>query len=112
VRNNRVPWEGRAEDKADDSVWAVTCLFTRVGFRKRGVSRALARAAVNFAREQGARAVEAYPITTKKVILEELHVGTEGVFAGAGLAEIGRPTPRRVVMRVDFDCAGSQPRGN
>ena len=23
LRNNRVPWEGRDEDKADDSVWAV-----------------------------------------------------------------------------------------
>ena len=31
----------RDEDKADASVWAVTCLFTRAGFRKRGVSRAL-----------------------------------------------------------------------
>jgi hypothetical protein len=25
LRNNRVPWEGRTEDKADDGVWAVTC---------------------------------------------------------------------------------------
>jgi GNAT superfamily N-acetyltransferase len=102
VRNYRVPWEGRAEDKADDSVWAVTCLFTRAGFRKRGVSRALARAAVDFARERGARAIEGYPITTKNVIAEELHVGTEGVFAAAGFTEVSRPTLRRVVMRVDF----------
>jgi GNAT superfamily N-acetyltransferase len=102
VRNNRVPWEGRAEDKTDDSVWAVTCVFTRVGFRKRGVSRALARAAVDFARERGARAIEGYPMTTKNVILEELHVGTEGVFADAGFTEVSRPTLRRVVMRVDF----------
>ena len=41
----RVAWEGRAEDKADASVWAVTCFVTRAGFRRRGVSRALARAA-------------------------------------------------------------------
>jgi GNAT superfamily N-acetyltransferase len=102
VRNQRVPWVGRAEDKTDDSVWAVTCFFTRVGFRKRGISRALARAAVEFARERGARAVEGYPITTKNVILEELLVGTEGVFADAGFTEVSRPTPRRVVMRVDF----------
>jgi len=102
VRNNRVPWEGRAEDKADDSVWAVTCFFTRVGFRKRGVSRALARAAVDFARDRGARAIEGYPITTKQVILEELHVGTEGVFAAAGFAVVSRPTLRRVVMRIDL----------
>jgi GNAT superfamily N-acetyltransferase len=102
VRNNRVPWEGRAEDKTDDSVWAVTCLLTRVGFRKRGVSRALARAAVDFARERGARAIEGYPMITKNVILEELHVGTEGVFADAGFTVVSRPTLRRVVMRVDF----------
>jgi GNAT superfamily N-acetyltransferase len=102
VRNNRVPWEGRAEDKTDGSVWAVTCLLTRVGFRKRGVSRALARAAVDFARERGARAIEGYPMITKNVILEELHVGTESVFADAGFTVVSRPTPRRVVMRIDF----------
>ena len=102
LRAFRVPWEGRAEDKADDSVWAVTCLFTRAGFRKRGISRALARAAVDFARERGARAIEGYPMVTKDVILEELHVGTEGVFADAGFDVVSRPTLRRVVMRVDL----------
>jgi GNAT superfamily N-acetyltransferase len=102
LRVFRVPWEGRDEDKSDDSVWAVTCLFARAGYRKRGISRALARAAVEFARERGARAIEAYPIVTKDVIAEELHVGTPSVFADAGLVEVSRPTPRRVVMRRDF----------
>ena len=80
----------------------MTCLFTRAGCRKRGVSRALARAAVDFARERGARALEAYPITTKNVIAEELHVGTNSTFADAGFTEVSRPTRRRVVMRIDF----------
>jgi GNAT superfamily N-acetyltransferase len=102
LRNNRVPWDGRSEDKTDDSVWAVTCLLARVGFRKRGISRALARAAVDFALERGARAIEGYPMTTKNVIAEELHVGTEGVFADAGFTEVSRPTLRRIVMRIDF----------
>ena len=102
VRNARVPWDGRAEDRTDDSVWVVTCLFTRVGYRKRGVSRALARTAVEFARERGARAIEAYPLTTRDAIAEELHVGTDGVFAEIGFTEVSRPTLRRVVMRVDF----------
>jgi GNAT superfamily N-acetyltransferase len=102
VRNARVPWEGRDEDKVDDSVWAVTCVLTRAGYRKPGVSRALARAAVDFARERGARAIEAYPMTTKDAIAEELHVGTAGVFAEAGFREVSRPTLRRVVMRIDF----------
>jgi GNAT superfamily N-acetyltransferase len=102
LRVFKVPWEGRDEDKGDDTVWAVTCLFARAGFRKRGISRALARAAVDFARDRGARAIEAYPIVTTDVITEELHVGTPSVFAGAGLVEVSRPTPRRIVMRLDF----------
>lgn len=102
VRVFRVPWEGRAEDKTDDSVWAVTCIFTRPGFRRRGVSRALVRAAVDFARDRGARAIEGYPMTTKDAMLEELHVGTAGVFAEAGFTEVSRPSSRRVVMRIDF----------
>jgi GNAT superfamily N-acetyltransferase len=102
LRNCRVPWDGRAEDKADEDVWAVTCLFARAGFRKRGISRALARAAVDFARDRGARALEGYPMTTTDALQEELHVGIHGVFADAGFTEIGRPTLRRAVMRIDF----------
>lgn len=102
LRNNRVPWSGRAEDKTDDSIWAVTCIFTRAGFRRRGVGRALALASVDFARERGARALEGYPITTTDVILEELHVGTRAMYEGAGFIEVSSPTLRRVVMRIDF----------
>ena len=102
LRNTRVPWDGREEDKADDGVWAVTCFVTRTGFRRRGVSRALARAAVDFARQRGARALEGYPMTRKDVMLGELHVGTRDAFAAAGLTEVARPTIRRAVMRIDF----------
>ena len=102
LRVFRVPWDGRDEDKTDDTVWAVTCLFARAGFRRRGVSRALARAAVTFARERGARAIEAYPIIAQNAISEELHVGSPSVFADAGLLEVSRPSVRRLVMRLDF----------
>jgi GNAT superfamily N-acetyltransferase len=102
VANSRVPWVGRTEDKTDDSVWAVTCVFTRAGFRRRGVSYALVAAAVDHARQRGARALEGYPMTTKQAIDEELHVGILSVFAAAGFAEVARPTLRRAVMRLDF----------
>ena len=102
----RVPWDGRTEDKADDSVWAVTCFVTRTGFRRRGISRALVRAAVEFARERSARAIEGYPMVTKPpgqgFLLGELHVGDRGIFADAGFTEVSHPTIRRVVMRIDF----------
>jgi GNAT superfamily N-acetyltransferase len=101
LRNNRVPWEGRTEDRLDAGVWAVTCFVVRKGYGRRGVASALAAAAVDFARGRGARAVEGYPMTTKEALLGELHVGTHGMFARAGFAEVGRPSSRRAVMRID-----------
>ncbi len=102
LRNARVPWDGRQEDKTDATVWAVTCFVTRTGHRRQGVASALAEDAVEFARSRGARVLEGYPITTTEVILEELHVGTVGMFAAAGLVEVSRPTPRRAVMRSEL----------
>ena len=105
LRVYRVPWEGRNEDKLDDSVWAATCVFARARFRGRGVAYALARAAVEHARRRGARALEAYPMLTQpgqKIGWDEIHVGSSSIFAAAGLAEVNHPTPRRVVMRVNF----------
>ncbi len=105
LQNKPLVWAGRAEDKHDDGVWAVTCFVTRPGFRRRGVSRALARAAVDFARRRGARAVEGYPMITtpgQKITWGELHVGSRSIFAAAGFAEVSRPSLRRVVMRLDF----------
>jgi GNAT superfamily N-acetyltransferase len=102
LRNNRVPWEGRVEDKTDDTVWAVTCVFVRAGFRRRGIAYALAQAAVDHARASGARAIEAYPMLPQKITTDEIHVGSRSVFAAAGFSEVSRPTLRRVVMRIDF----------
>ena len=102
LRSARVPWVGRNEDKDDDGVWAVTCLFTRAGYGKRGISKAMAHAAVGYARDRGARALEAYPMLTTKVIDVELHPGTAATFSAAGMTEVSRPSQRRAVMRIEF----------
>jgi GNAT superfamily N-acetyltransferase len=105
LRVYRVPWDGRDEDKTDDTVWAVTCFVTRAGYRRQGVSYALAAAAVDFARDRGARAIEGYPMIVpagEQITWGELLVGTRSIFATAGFTEVIRPTKRRVVMRIDF----------
>jgi GNAT superfamily N-acetyltransferase len=105
LRVYRVPWEGRTEDKTDDSIWAITCVFVRAGYRRRGITYALAQAAVDFARRRGARALEAYPMITKPgqvIAWDEIHVGTRGMFAAGGMTEVHQPGVRRVVMRIDF----------
>jgi GNAT superfamily N-acetyltransferase len=105
LRVFRVPWVGRTESKTDDTVWAVTCILIRAGYRGRGLSRALVGAAIDFARRRGARALEGYPMLTEpgeEITWGEIHVGTRSMFADTGFSEVSHPTPRRVVMRIDF----------
>ena len=65
----------------------MTCFVTRAGFRRRGISRALARATVEYARKRGARALEGYPMITERgqeIISGEVHVGSRSIFEAAG----------------------------
>ena len=105
LAGSNVPWVGRGEDKADDTVWSVPCFVVRAGFRGGGLCYRLAQAAAEFARERGAAAVEGYPIVAKpgqRISWDEAAVGTPQVFASAGLEQVASPTVRRRVMRVDF----------
>lgn len=105
LRTSRIPWSGRDEDKSDDGIWAVTCFAVRKGYRGRGLTYPLAEATIDFARERGARALEAYPMITqpgKQITWGEVHVGTRQVLEYAGFREVSHPTVRRVVMRIDF----------
>jgi GNAT superfamily N-acetyltransferase len=105
LRTLRVPWSGRDEDKGDDGIWAVTCFVIRKGYRGRGLTYPLARATIDFARERGARALEAYPMITEPgrvITWGEVHVGARQVFEDAGFEEVSHPTVRRAVMRIDF----------
>jgi GNAT superfamily N-acetyltransferase len=107
LRSSRVPWAGRDEDMDDDGIWAVTCFVVRKGYRGRGLTYPLAQATIDFARTRGARALEAYPMITqpgKTITWGELHVGARQIFEDAGFQQITHPTPRRVVMRIDFAC--------
>ncbi len=84
----------------------MTCFVVRKGYRGRGLTYPLARATVDFARERGARALEAYPMIThpgKEITWGEVHVGARQVLEEAGFVEVSRPTVRRVVMRIDFE---------
>ena len=98
-------WKGRNEDKSDASVWAVTCLVTRAGFRRQGVSRALVGHTIDLARDNGARAVEAYPMKPapgKDVAWGELHVGKLSTFLEAGFQVVHVPSLRRAIVRYDL----------
>jgi GNAT superfamily N-acetyltransferase len=108
LSEQRVVLTKRGEDRADESVWSVTCFVTRVGFRHRGVMRTMARAAVEHARGRGVRSLEAYPIVTDPGVdipWGEAHVGALDVLLDAGFTEVAHPTKRRYVVRMDFEPA-------
>ena len=93
----------------DLDVWSVWCIRVRPGHRKQGISHALLEGAVEFARSNGAPAVEGYPVDNRgeKVDLTMAYVGTRGLFEKAGFAKAadtesvinGFP---RVLMRLDL----------
>jgi len=93
----------------DLPVWSVWCIRVRPGHRGKGISHALLDGAVAYAREQGAPAVEGYPVDNQgaKVDLTMAYVGTRGVFERAGFVKaadtdaVSGGIPR-VVMRLDL----------
>ncbi len=44
-----------------------------------------------------------------EVTWDEIHPGSESIFAAAGMREVSRPGKRRLVMRIDFDGTLSNP---
>jgi GNAT superfamily N-acetyltransferase len=82
-------------------VWSVTCFFIARGWRRRGLSAKLLRAAANFARRRGARILEGYPVESRKGAMPDAFVwtGLPGTFRRAGFHEVARRSPTRPIMR-------------
>ncbi|WP_307807549.1 GNAT family N-acetyltransferase [Naasia sp. SYSU D00948] len=103
LRSSRVPRASPDSDFEDTSIWAITCLVVRVGFRRRGIARVLVRAAIEHARANGATVVEAYPVDTDErpdASAAELYHGTVSLFRAAGLEVAATPLPGRALMRL------------
>ena len=88
-------------------VWSVICLVVRGGHRKQGVIGHLIAGAVEWARSQGAPAVEAYPVDPPgRMDTTMAFVGTRAMFERAGFEVVGRTDavaskmPRLVMRRA------------
>jgi GNAT superfamily N-acetyltransferase len=102
ILRSQVVTRGSEERLDDESVWAVTCFVVRIGYRRRGVSAELLRAAVEQAGRLGARVIEGYPIDTreKKASSADLYHGALSLFERAGFEIVSRPSPGRAVVRL------------
>jgi GNAT superfamily N-acetyltransferase len=91
----------------DGGVWWVTCFAVGRHYRRSGIGLALLEAAVEFARQHGATAVEGHPVdvaelTAARVAPSALYTGTKAMFAAAGFTEVACTYPTRPVMRRTF----------
>lgn len=69
----------------DLPVWSIVCVVVRSGFRKRGVTRHLIDGAVDYARDNGAPAVESHPVDPAgRMDLTMAFVGTRAMFERSG----------------------------
>ncbi len=98
----------RATPALDEAAWVIPCITVRRGFRGRGVAVAMIRAAVGYAGERGAPAVEAYPRADRKRVHDDFaYIGTEALFRKAGfrrarglLPDVPKGWTPRVTMRA------------
>jgi GNAT superfamily N-acetyltransferase len=90
--------------------WAVVCFSVGRGERRGGVAAALLEAAVAFAADHGAAAVEGYPQDTAgaRKHANELFVGSMSMFQEAGFEEAGRRSPQRPIMRRQLSRRGGR----
>ena len=96
---------GRPRDE-DDDVWLLPCLFVRPKNRGLRITVPLLRAAVALARQQGATAVEAWPLATGVRRPGDEHIGGEALFTRLGFRSVQRPDADRALMRLDLTELG------
>lgn len=85
----------------DKPVWSVTCFFINKDYRRKGLTVELLREAEKFARKNGGKILEGYPIDpkTKNYAPVFANTGLFSAFRQAGFQEVERRSATRPIMR-------------
>ncbi|HET9951388.1 MAG TPA: GNAT family N-acetyltransferase [Candidatus Eisenbacteria bacterium] len=96
-------------------VWSVPCFFIARGWRRKGVTVRLLRAAAAHAAARGASFLEGYPIAPAKGAMADAFAwtGLVGAFEKAGFEEVARRSATRPIMRKRLRrIASRRPKGS
>jgi GNAT superfamily N-acetyltransferase len=85
----------------EEPVWSVTCFFVARPFRRKGITLALLKAAVEYAKANGAQIIEGYPVEPKQASMPDAfaYTGLVSTFRRAGFVEVLRRSETRPIMR-------------
>ncbi len=85
----------------DTPVWSIVCFFVDAKVRRRGLTAGLLKAAVKYARSQGALVVEGYPVEPGSRLYT--YMGSPAAFRKAGFQDVAPPERERRIMRCVVD---------
>lgn len=86
----------------DVEPWTINCFVVAVGFRRKGIGRGLLAAAIAYARHEGARVIEAYPVDGHRSGSGDLYTGTLSMFRPHGFVEVLRRNDSRPIVRLSL----------
>lgn len=85
----------------DQPVWSVICFVVPPEHRGQGVAQALLKGAIAYAKKQGAKLVEAYPVDRPTRSSDDaMWFGAKSMYDKAGFKEVARRKPQRPVVRI------------
>jgi GNAT superfamily N-acetyltransferase len=94
----------------DTPVWSIVCFVVARAARRTGIASAMLQAAIDYARQQGARVLEAYPVDTggARVASASVYRGTLAMFHRAGfevaaVRQLNRSSERKIV-RLELEA--------
>ncbi|PQJ09655.1 GNAT family N-acetyltransferase [Flavipsychrobacter stenotrophus] len=89
----------------DEAVWSVTCFFIDKNFRRMGVSVALLKGLISYARAQNIKIIEAYPtIPTQESLPDSFAwIGLYKSFERVGFEIVDRTSKSRPMVRYYTD---------
>jgi GNAT superfamily N-acetyltransferase len=84
----------------DKPVWSIICFFVDSGARGKGVSEALLKAGIDYARSLGVTLLEAYPVDKEAQSHSDfMWFGAKRMYDRAGFREVARRKETRPVVR-------------
>jgi GNAT superfamily N-acetyltransferase len=84
----------------DAEVWSIVCTYVGKAHRGLGLQHRLLAAGIDFARDNGVRLLESYPVDKPERSHDDfMFFGSRSLYERAGFREVVRRSPTRVVMR-------------
>lgn len=91
------------DDAGDPTAWGISCFVVRAGYRRRGYFGGLLDAAIDWARDNDARVLDACPVDTQdRRPAAGLYHGLAPAFRDRGFTELARRRPDRPLMRLSL----------